>query len=60
MHLKSIGMVNHLIYHACDLYEWLFRWMMVELRHLTSVCPQLDRGNMCPACPKVKEISVSN
>ena len=53
-------MVNHLIYHACDLYEWLFRWMKVELRHLTSVCPQLDHGNMCPACPKVKEISVSN
>ena len=27
--------------------------MKVELRHLFSVCPSLDRGNVCPACPKV-------
>ena len=28
--------------------------MKVELRNLTSVCPDLDSGNVCPACPKVK------
>ena len=26
--------------------------MKVELRHLFSVCPSLDRGNVCPASPK--------
>ena len=29
------------------------RWMKVELMQLTSVCPQLDHGNVCPACPQV-------
>jgi len=53
-------MMYHLIHLAYDLYEWLYRWMKVELRHLTLVCSQLVRGNVCPACPKVKEISVSN
>lgn len=28
--------------------------MKVELRHLTSVCSELDKGNVCPACPKVQ------
>ena len=27
--------------------------MKVELRNLTVVCPTLDSGNICPACPKV-------
>ena len=30
-----------------------YRWMKVELGHLTSVCSELDKGNVCPACPKV-------
>ncbi len=28
--------------------------MKVELRHLSSVCSDLDKGNVCPACPKVR------
>lgn len=27
--------------------------MKVELRHLNFLCSDLDRGNVCPACPKV-------
>lgn len=47
MHLKSTG------------NKWCVpsvyggsRWLKVELRQLNSVCPGLDRGNVCPACPK--------
>ena len=29
------------------------RWMNVELRQLTCICPELDHGNVCPACPMV-------
>ncbi len=30
-----------------------YRWMKVELRHLTFVRQELDEGNVCPACPKI-------
>ena len=29
------------------------RCMKVELRHLHFICPDLNPGNVCPACPKV-------
>ena len=40
---------------ATEIESSLFvtRWLKVELRQLTSVCPKLDRGNVCPGCPKV-------
>jgi len=28
--------------------------MKVELHHLDSVCSELDKGNVCPHCPKVE------
>ena len=29
------------------------RFMKVELRHLSFISDKLDKGNTCPACPKV-------
>ena len=29
------------------------RWMKVELHHGTCIDEKLDKGNLCPACPKV-------
>ena len=31
----------------------ILRWLKVELRHMTTLCSDLDQGNVCPACPKV-------
>ena len=31
-----------------------YRWMKVELRHLSGLFPSLNGGNVCPACPKVR------
>ena len=39
----------------CSRYNtilYLFRFMKHELRHPTFLCPDLDKGNICPACPK--------
>ena len=30
-----------------------FRYHKHELRHLNYLSPDLDSGNICPACPKV-------
>lgn len=30
-----------------------YRWMKVELQHLSGFFQNLDSGNVCPACPKV-------
>jgi len=30
-----------------------YRFFKVELRHLNYLCKELDKGNVCPACPKV-------
>ena len=31
----------------------------MELRHLVFACPDLDFGNVCPACPKVQRFDLS-
>ena len=37
--------------YACNLLR--YTGFLVALRHLNYLCKELDRGNMCPACPKV-------
>ena len=49
MHLKNTGLVFVLL----EVRSIYFRCMKVELHHLGSFCPDLDPGNVCPACPKV-------
>lgn len=39
-------LMTHILVHA-------IRYMKMELRHLTFINPELDGGNVCPACPKV-------
>lgn len=41
--------------HAWD--NSMCRAMKHELRHPAYLCEQLDKGNVCPACPKVSMIS---
>ena len=35
-----------------------FRFMKHELRNPTFLCPNLDKGNVCPACPKKVNVYV--
>ena len=39
---------------TCAMIVHAIRYMKMELRHLTFINPELDGGNVCPACPKVR------
>ena len=48
-------MQHYLLYFACLImyYPKKNRHMKVQLRTLNYVSLNLDKGNICPACPKV-------
>ena len=42
---------------TCTCVNWIFnlyRAMKHELRHPAFLCKDLDKGNVCPACPKAR------
>lgn len=53
---------EHLVNKRKDVYSAMinafeeFRYMKIELRHLSYITDELDNGNVCPACPKEKEV----
>jgi len=36
-----------------ELHASIYRAVKHEIWHPTYLCEQLDKGNICPACPKV-------
>ncbi|XP_064391176.1 uncharacterized protein LOC135338993 isoform X3 [Halichondria panicea] len=48
----------HLVKKRRDIYASMidafeeYRYLKMELRHMSFVSPKLDSGNICPACPK--------
>ena len=52
MPLKNLG---NTVYMVSFVLKTLYhgRYMKVEVRSLSYISDEFDKGNICPACPKV-------